>query len=68
VLAILNHERHVERKGQMRNAHKILVGKPEGTRLFGRLKRKWKDNTRADLRNTGWKDMKLSHVTQHRDQ
>jgi hypothetical protein len=27
--------------GKMRNAYKILVGKPEGKRPFGRFRHKW---------------------------
>jgi hypothetical protein len=34
----------------MRNAHKILVGKPERKRPFGRPRRRWEDNIRMDLR------------------
>jgi hypothetical protein len=33
---------------KMRNAYKILVGKPEGKRPFGRPGHKWKDNIRMD--------------------
>jgi hypothetical protein len=35
--------------GKMRNAYKILVGKPEGKRLLGKYRRKWGDNIRMDL-------------------
>jgi hypothetical protein len=31
---------HVERMGEKRNAHRTLVGKPEGKRSLGRLRRK----------------------------
>jgi hypothetical protein len=41
----------------MRNAYKILVGKPEGKRLFGRLWHRWEDNIRMDFREVGWRDM-----------
>jgi hypothetical protein len=34
----------------MRNAYKILVGKPEGKRPLGRHRRRWEDNIRMDLR------------------
>jgi hypothetical protein len=37
----------------MRNAYKILVGKPEGKRQLGRSRRKWKDNIRIDLGESG---------------
>jgi len=31
----------------------IVIGKPEGKRPFGRLRRRWKDNIRMDLREIG---------------
>jgi len=40
---------HVARMGEMRNAYKILVGKPEGKRPLGRPKRKWVVNIRNIL-------------------
>jgi hypothetical protein len=30
--------------------YKVLVGKPEGKRPLGRLRRRWKDGIRMDLR------------------
>jgi len=44
---------HVARMGEMRSLYKILVGKPEGKRPLGRRKRRWEDNIRMDLRETG---------------
>jgi len=41
---------HVARMGEMRNAHNILVGKPEGKRPLGRPRRRWEDNITMDLR------------------
>jgi hypothetical protein len=41
--------------GDKRNAYNILVGKPEGKRLLGRPRRRWKDNIRMDLREYGTK-------------
>jgi hypothetical protein len=29
--------------GEKRSLYKVLVGKPEGKRLLGRLKRRWED-------------------------
>jgi len=45
---------HVSSMGKQKNAYKILVGKPEGKRLVGRPSRRWEDNIRMDLRDTGW--------------
>jgi len=33
---------------EMRNAYKILVGKPEWKRPLGRLRHRWEDNIRRD--------------------
>jgi len=41
---------HVARTGEMRNAYKILVGKPEGKRPFGRPRSGWEDNFKTSLR------------------
>jgi hypothetical protein len=40
--------------GVKRNAYRILVGKPEGKRPLGRPRRRWVDNIKMDLRETGW--------------
>jgi hypothetical protein len=39
--------------GEKRNAYRILVGKPEGKRLQGRLRRRWVDNIKIDLSEIG---------------
>jgi hypothetical protein len=36
--------------GYKGNAYRVLVGKPEVKRLLGRLRRRWEDNIRMDLR------------------
>jgi len=51
----------------MRNADKILVGKPEWRRTRGRTRRRWEDNIRMALRKTGWKGVKWIHLTQDTD-
>jgi hypothetical protein len=38
----------------MRNAYRILVGKPEGKRALGRPRRRWVENIKIDLREIGW--------------
>jgi hypothetical protein len=37
----------------IRNAYKILVGKPEGKRQLGRPRRRWDDNIQTDIKETG---------------
>jgi hypothetical protein len=41
---------HVAHVGEMRNAHKILVEKPEGKRQLGRPRRRRENNIRKHLR------------------
>jgi hypothetical protein len=45
---------NVARMGEKRNAYRLLVGKPEGTRPLGRPRRKWLNNIRMDLVQAGW--------------
>jgi hypothetical protein len=40
----------VARMGEKTNAFRILVGKPEEKRPLGRLRRKWVDSIKRDLR------------------
>jgi hypothetical protein len=39
--------------GEVRNTYSISVGKPEGKRSLRRPRRKWEDNIRMDLKETG---------------
>jgi hypothetical protein len=39
----------VARMGEERKVYKVLVGKPEGKRPFGRPRRRWEDGIRMDL-------------------
>jgi len=52
--------------GEMRNAYKILVEKPEGKRPLRRPGCRWEDCIRMDLRKQGEKV--LIHLAQERDQ
>jgi hypothetical protein len=45
---------HVARTGEERKVYKVLAGKPEGKRPFGRPRRRWDDGTRLDLREIAW--------------
>jgi hypothetical protein len=51
----------------MRKAHKILIGKPEGKRPFGRPNHRCED-IRMDLRGIGWEGMESMHLAKDRDQ
>jgi hypothetical protein len=51
----------------MRNAYKILVGKPDGKRPLGRLRRRWKDNIRMDFKRTGWRVVDWIQLAQDRN-
>jgi hypothetical protein len=48
--------------GEMRNAHKILVGKPGTMRTLRRSRQRWEDSIKMDLKETGWKGMNWIHV------
>jgi hypothetical protein len=54
--------------GEKRNAYRVLVGKPEGKRSFGRPRRRWEDNCNTDLKGIGWEGVKWIHVAQDRGQ
>jgi len=41
--------RHVARMVDVRNVYKILVGKPEGKRPFGKPRYRWENNIRIDV-------------------
>jgi hypothetical protein len=54
--------------GEMKNMYEILVGKPEGRKQLGRLRRRWEDNTRTDPREIGWEGVDWIHLAQDRHQ
>jgi hypothetical protein len=37
-----------------KDAYRVLVGKPEGNRPLGRLRRRWDDNIKMDLQEVEW--------------
>jgi hypothetical protein len=39
--------------GEERKVYKVFMGKPEGKRPLGRLRRGWEDGIRMDLREIG---------------
>jgi hypothetical protein len=40
---------HIAYMGERGRAYRILLGKPEGRRPLGRLRRRWEDNIKVDL-------------------
>ena len=50
---------HAERVGERRGAYRALVGKPDGRRPLKRPRRRWEDNIKMDLRETGWRGHRL---------
>jgi hypothetical protein len=44
---------HVAHMGEGRGVYRVLVGRPEGKRPLGRPRRKWEDNIKMDIRETG---------------
>jgi hypothetical protein len=58
---------HVARMGEKRNAYRLLVGKPEGTRPLGRTRRRCVDNIRMDFGEVGWGDVDWIGLAQDRN-
>jgi len=44
---------NVASMGELRNAYRMVVGKSEGKRPFGRPRRTWEYNIKMDLREIG---------------
>jgi hypothetical protein len=53
--------------GEDRKVYKVLVGKPEGNRPLGRLRRRWEDGIRMNLRETGFGGVDWIRLAQNRD-
>ena len=55
------------RMDEERGVYRVLVGKLEGRRPLGRLRRRWVDNIRMDLQEVGYGDMDWIGLAQDRD-
>jgi hypothetical protein len=53
--------------GRKRNTYRLLVGKPEGERLLGRLRRRCVDNIKLDMGVIGWGGVDWIVLAQDRD-
>jgi hypothetical protein len=58
---------HVARMGEGRGLFRVLVGKPERRRPFGRRIRKWEDNIKMDLQEVGSGGIDWIELAQDRD-
>jgi hypothetical protein len=58
---------HVARIGEERKVYKVLVGKPKGKRPLGRLRHRWEDGIRTDLREIGLGGVDWVQLAQDRD-
>jgi hypothetical protein len=54
--------------GEGKGVYRILVGRPEGMRSLGRPRRRWEDNIKMDLRDTGIDRENWIQLTQDRVQ
>jgi hypothetical protein len=59
IIRIMNSKRirwagHEARMEYVKNVNEVLIGKTEGKRRHGRIRRRWEDNVTMDLRETGW--------------
>ena len=59
---------HVAHMGKKRGAHRLLAGKPEEKRPFGRPRHRWEDNIKTDLKDISWEGMGWVDLSQDRDQ
>jgi len=58
---------HVACMGERRGVYRVLVGKPERKRQFGRPRHRWEDNIRMDLQEVGCGGMDKIELAQDRD-
>jgi hypothetical protein len=54
--------------GEKWNAYRIVVRKPKGKRPLGRLRHRWEDNIKMDLKKIGSCGMDSIDLAQDRDQ
>jgi hypothetical protein len=58
---------HVAHMGEEREVYMILVGKLKGNRPLIRLRHRWEDGIKMDLRETGYESVEWIHLAQNRN-
>ena len=58
---------HATRIGESNDAYSVLVGKPEGSRLLGRPRRRSEDNIKMYLRDLEWGEIDWIDLAQDRE-
>ena len=58
---------HVARTVERRGLYRVLMGKPEGKRSLGRLRRRWENNVKMDLEEVGCGSMDWIDLAEDRD-
>jgi len=53
--------------GERRGVYRVLEGKPEGKKLLGRPRHRWKDNNKMDIQEVGCRGMDWIDLTQDWD-
>jgi hypothetical protein len=53
--------------GEERGVHRVLVGKPEGKKPFGKPRRRWEDNIKTDSQEVGGGRGDWMELAQNRD-
>jgi hypothetical protein len=53
--------------GEERNVYRVLMGRPEGKRPFGRPRRRWEYGIRIDLREIDWGSVDWIQLAQDSD-
>jgi len=48
--------------GDRRGVFRVLVGKPEGKRPFGRPRHRWEDNIKMNLQEVGCQEYELNQA------
>jgi hypothetical protein len=52
---------------EVRDVHRVLVGRPEGKRPLGKPRRRWENNIKMDLQEVGGGRGDWIHLVQDRD-